>query len=241
MRIDPKSTVAGHSALGLRQMLRKLRQQANWTAAEFEAATGVKSGQGRSLIRRLRAEGLVEPAGSGVWTVTQAGRTFAAATAGKRVTRSTAERALKEFLERVARVNADPYFLGKVVRVVLYGSLLHQETDRPSDVDLAVEIAPKETDFERLTAQNYERVEHLRARGRRFRSVVEITGWWHWEVFGFLKGRSRVISLADYKVEKALVLAVPHRLLLGDDEPAPKAMAPEQPRRRPRRPRDCPF
>jgi hypothetical protein len=58
-------------------MLRKLRQEVNWTAAGFEA----KSGHGGSLIRRLLAEGLVESAGSGVWTVTQAGRTFAAAAA----------------------------------------------------------------------------------------------------------------------------------------------------------------
>ena len=39
--------------------------------------------------------------------------------------------------------------------------------------------------------------------------------------FRFLKGRSRAISLADYNVEKRLVRAVAHRMLLGDDEPAP--------------------
>jgi hypothetical protein len=37
----------------------------------------------------------------------------------------------------------------------------------------------------------------------------------------FLKGGSRAISLADYNVEKRLVLAVAHRMLLGDDEAAP--------------------
>ena len=45
----------------------------------------------------------------------------------------------------------------------------------------------------------------------------------------FLKGRSRVISLADYTMEKSLVLAVPHRMLLGEPEelepePPPKAL-----------------
>ena len=102
-------------------------------------------------------------------------------------------------------------------------------------------IAPKEKDFERQTTQNYERVEELRESGRRFRNVVEIAACWYWEVFRFLKGHSRVISLADYEVEKALVLAVPHRVLLGDDEAAPEAVDPQLEPKRRRRPRDCPF
>jgi hypothetical protein len=48
--------------------------------------------------------------------------------------------------------------------------------------------------------------------------------------------------MADYKAEKALVLAVPHRVLLGEqellpDDPKPKS----RPIARSRRPRDCPF
>ena len=41
---------------------------------------------------------------------------------------------------------------------------------------------------------------------------------WHGEVFRFLKGHSRVIALAGYNAEKTFVLAVPHRVLLGDAE-----------------------
>jgi hypothetical protein len=40
-----------------------------------------------------------------MWTMTQAGVTFSAATAAKPVARGTAERALPEFLERVTEVN----------------------------------------------------------------------------------------------------------------------------------------
>jgi len=40
------------------------------------------------------------------------------------------------------------------------------------------------------------------------------------ETFRFLKGRSRVIFLADYNVEKGSVLAVPHRMLLGARGPS---------------------
>ena len=43
------------------------------------------------------------------------------------------------------------------------------------------------------------------------------------ETFRFLNGRSRVISLGDYNVEKRLVLAVPHQMRLGE----PEELAPE--------------
>ena len=177
--------------------------------------------------------------------MSQAGCAFGAATAAKRLTRATADRALAEFMERVALVNECSYFLGKVARLVLFGSMLDPGTDRPSDVDLAIEIVPKETDYGRLQEQNNERAEVLAATGHRFRNVIEVADCWRQEVFRFLKGGSRAISLADYRVEKALVLAVPHRMLLGDDEPAP-APEPEVPEpppklRRPRRRDDCPF
>jgi hypothetical protein len=49
--------------------------------------------------------------------------------------------------------------------------------------------------------------------------------------------------LADYSAEKSLIMNVPHRMLLGDEEHVP-AEPPLEPRPRPklsRRSRDCPF
>jgi hypothetical protein len=143
----------------------------------------------------------------------------------------------------VEQANNDPYFLGKVTRVVLFGSMLKPEIERLSDVDLAVELASKEEDFDRQRVRNYERVEQLAMQGHRFRNFLEQEGCWYWEVFGFLKRPSRVIALADYSVEKTFVLAVPHRFLLGQPErtavqPVPgtlKSGAQKRP------PRDCPF
>jgi predicted nucleotidyltransferase len=124
-------------------------------------------------MKALLAEGLIERAGRERWEVTQAGRTLAAATAAKPVTRATAEDALQQFLDRVERVNKDPYFLGRVTKVVLFGSTLKAEIDRLSDVDLAVEVASKETDFDRARVKNYERVEELAIQGHHFRNFVE--------------------------------------------------------------------
>jgi predicted nucleotidyltransferase len=243
MRIDAKETIGQYPALLVRKALRHLRDGAQWGLAGMEAAAGLPSGEGRAMVQALRSAGLIEPAGRAAWKITQAGMTFSSATAAKRITRATAEEALRQFLARVEQVNSDPYFLGKVTRVVLFGSMLRTEIERLSDVDVAVEVAPKEGDFDRARAMNLERVERLATEGRRFRNFLEQEFCWYLEVFGFLKGRSRVIALADYAVEKALVLTVPHRVLLGETElTAPAAGPPApQPAVRNRRPRDCPF
>ena len=240
MRIDPKGTVRGYPTLLIRQTLRRLRGDCEWGVEALENAAKLPPGAGRAFAKALKAEGLIEVSRYGGWTVTQAGETLAVATAARPVSRQTAERALVQFLERVARVNDDPYFLARVVRVALYGSMLKPEVERLSDVDLAVQLVAKEPDFERLREANAERVEQRAILGHRFSNSLEEQFCWFLETFRFLKGRSRVISLADYTVEKRLVLTVPHRMLIGEPdelEPAPKAL----PTPRKRRPRDCPF
>jgi predicted nucleotidyltransferase len=243
MHIDAKGTIGRYSALLVRTTLRNLRDRLQWGLPELEASAGVTPGDGRALIKALKSEGLIETAGRGAWKITQAGQTLSSATAAKQITRATAEKALLQFLGRVEQVNNDGYFLGKVTRVILFGSMLKPETERLSDVDLAVEITSKETDFDRARAKNFERVEHLSAQGHRFRNFLEQEGCWYREVFGFFKGRSRVISLAEYAVEKTFVLAVPHRFLIGLPEEIARQSAPSQPARvgRKRRPHGCPF
>ncbi len=242
MRIDPKGTVAGWPALLVRRTLRQLRARLQWGLSEMESTAPVEAGEGRALIRALLAEGLIEAVGRDAWRVTQAGQTLSSATAAKRVTRAKAQKALQEFIGRVEQVNNDPYFLGKVTRVVLFGSMLKPEVERLSDVDLAVEVASKEADFDLARVKNYERVEKLTTQGHRFRNFLEREGCWYWEVFGFLKGQSRVIALADYVVEKSFVLTVPHRFLIGQPEQIAKsAPSTPKPTARQRRPRGCPF
>jgi predicted nucleotidyltransferase len=53
----------------------------------------------------------------------------------------------------VELVNNDPYFLAKVTRVVLFGSLLKPEVERLSDIDLAVEVAAKGGGFRSRACQ----------------------------------------------------------------------------------------
>jgi predicted nucleotidyltransferase len=148
MRIDPKSMIGGWPALIVRKTLRHLRVWDQWGVETLESIAALAPGTGSDLVKALLVEGLIESCARGAWSVTQAGCAFSVATAAQLVTRVTAERALAQFLDRVEQVNRDPYFLGKVVRVVLFGSMLKPEVMRLSDVDLAVELATKESDSE---------------------------------------------------------------------------------------------
>ena len=147
------------------------------------SAPGLTPGQGGALVRTLRTEGLIEGAGRGIWTITQAGQTFSSATAAKPVTRATAERALSRFLERVTQVNQNPCFLAKATSVVLFGSMLKPEVEQLSDLDLAVELTRKEPDIKRAQEQNQQRAEELANMGRSFRNVLEWEFCWYWEAF----------------------------------------------------------
>ena len=243
MRIDPKGTIAGKPALLVRDCLWTLARPHIVGSGDARKAAAVAAGnrQGagpRTLCRRAGQERQARLVGN------HRGRAaLVVRYCGEARYAATAEKALREFLTRVERVNRDGQFLGRVNRVVLFGSMLREEIDRVSDVDLAVEVLPKITDQEELAAKNRRRVERLLSAGHRFRNILDMHFYWYREVFRFLKSGSRVISLADYAAEKSLIMNVPHRMLLGDEEVVPAQPGPEPPPRvkRTRRQRDDPF
>src|SRR5450755_2624477 len=116
MRINPNGLIGGCPALVVRKALCHLRVWDQWGVADLEAVAALAPGTGDALVKALRTEGLIEASARGAWSVTQAGRTFSVASAAR------------------PEVNRDPYFLGKVIRVVLFGSMLKPEVMRLSDL-----------------------------------------------------------------------------------------------------------
>ena len=245
MRIDPKGTMHGYPLLYVRKLVRVLNNYLSWNLKTVQAVLSVGPTKARKIVEALDAAGLSKPCRGKTfkaWTTTQAAQTLASATAAKSITRQTAERVLAGFLARVDRVNSDDRFLAKVTRVIVFGSYLRAGVDRLSDVDIAVELAPKErrrNDFREL---NYRRVAQAESKGHRFSGILDRELWWRSETFRFLKGRSRSISLVDYKREKEFVDKVPRRTLLCSAEAQrepPKKLLKHV--RLPRRPKGCPF
>jgi predicted nucleotidyltransferase len=210
-----------------------------------QAVFSVELRKADDLVRALEASGLAKirrGKGPKAWTTTHLAQSFASASAAKPITRTTAETALSRLLERIDRLNHDNHFLARITRVVVFGSYLRADVDRLGDVDVAVEVAPKESDRQRLRELNYRRVAESERKGRRFSGMLD-REWWQLETFQFLKDRSRSIGLHDYRSEKPFVDEVPHKILMSTDSENEQRLAqqPPKPVRRTRRPKGCPF
>jgi len=245
VRIDPKAVIGGYPALTIRKLVRKLNNLQYWNAETVQAILRNERSEAEAIVRVLVEAGLARAApirGMDTCATTQFAQSFGSATAAKPITRQTADHALSQLLERVNQVNRDECFLAKVTKVVVLGSYLRAEVDRLSDLDIAVELQPKEANWDRLGELTRNRVEQLQAAGRRF-NWIEAEYWWHLEAFQFLKSRSRAISLIDYKAEREFVDRVPHQVLLsvGTGVAEPPTDKSKGSGRRRRRPHDCPF
>jgi predicted nucleotidyltransferase len=204
VRIDSNGVVGGYPALTIRKLVRRLNNLLYWNAGTVQSILRTERTDAEGIVTALVEAGLaVAQTGQGIdgCTTTPLAQSFGSATAAKPITRQTADRVLCQLLERVNQVNRDACFLAKVTKVVVLGSYLRAEVNRLSDLDIAVELQPKEVDWDRLRELTQQRVEQLRMAGRRFSNWLEIEYWWHLEAFRFLKGRSRAISLIDYKAE----------------------------------------
>lgn len=149
MRIDPKASIRGVPVLELRKLLRALNSRLSWDLGTIKTVLSATPRKAEHMLSALEAADLARPRrgkGSKTWTTTARAQAFASATAARAITRQTAKRALAEFLGRVGRVNSDKRFLAKVTRVILFGSYLRGDVDRLSDVDIAIQLEPKEKD-----------------------------------------------------------------------------------------------
>lgn len=119
MRISSKDTIAGHPILVIRDLLRAASGRFPWTAALIEDRCNVTPREAWCIAKDLEAQGYLRrddsgPEGPVGWRVTTKGRALAMASARRPVHRKTAERVLRAFLERVAKLREDERFLYKV-------------------------------------------------------------------------------------------------------------------------------
>jgi predicted nucleotidyltransferase len=198
MRINASDTICGISIMSVRNFLRSSSQPQKWRAEYLSSLLKLEEIQTVELLMELEEKGYIEKDelyyGEQYWRNTINGNALGNASAAKPYKRKTAEKALTKFMERVQKVNSDPYYLYKVTRVVLFGSYL-SDVPEVSDVDIALEIAPKEEDLEVRGLQLEKRREEAEISGKQFNNIVEWAGVAELEVWSFLKSRSRIISM----------------------------------------------
>ena len=217
MRITKEEVVAGHSALRVRGFLRRF-ERGFFMLSAAESFMQLKSRRAAEFINDMVALELIEPTmpfgNKAAFQVATRGHAFANATAAKPISRGTAERVLREFMDRVNAVNASKEYAFKVKSAVLFGSMLSC-VDRLGDVDVAIDLRPRISDSAKFRQQCDRRRHLAEEQGRAFSTVIEWATWPQKEVVLQLKARSRSLSLHEFDQLMGME-NLRYRILVGD-------------------------
>jgi predicted nucleotidyltransferase len=184
----------------------------SWRVDLVTATLGIQVDEASKLMETLLEEGFVAldaPGDDSCYELTIKGRGLAMARA-KLIRRTTAERLVSEFLQRVEEVNDDPNLLYWVDEVVVFGSFL-TESETLGDVDLAVMYTRRTDDPKDFGEREKARVREARAAGRHFPSFFDKLIWPLREIELRLRKRSGSLSLHDLGRERTFIEALPHR------------------------------
>lgn len=195
MRITSKGIIAGMPALQARHYLKKMGTSGRaewWLARNAKVAPKEAYKHLRALAKHGLSE-VVEENGVRYWTATMEGRRVALASAALPLSRDTAKKKLREFLDRVRTVEKNDEFVYRVKRAIVFGSYL-SDAQKLSDIDIAVELVPRYSGDE-FRLRHSRSIKAAEKRGRAFRDWFEGLCWPQNEVFLFLKSRSRSLSL----------------------------------------------
>jgi hypothetical protein len=213
MTIDKNEIIAGLPILEVRKLLRVSRGgYINQNHVSY--ILKVTPERGQEIVLALERGGFLEPSKlcAGTWGHTIKGNALANASAARPIKRATAERRLHEFLERVQAVNAtSSRYLYRVERVALFGSLLG-DGEYVGDVDLAVLLRPTIPDRKKFFPHLQRRGEEGLLAGKTSSDPMDKFTWSETEVWIFLKGSCRALSLCEFSKEWLRWIA-PYRII----------------------------
>jgi predicted nucleotidyltransferase len=199
MRIKPDECVLGFSARQMRELLRQSNLRLSFR--DVTRVLGLKGKKALQFLETLEKQGYIEkntdiPDSETHWKHTIRGGALCNALFSAPVSRRNAEKKLAEFMERVHRVNKNKRFLYKVQKVLVFGSFL-TESPTVGDLDIAIDLQPKEPDSKKHTKLIRARADEALQNGRHFRNYVESLQYAYQEVRSVLKARSRILQLTD--------------------------------------------
>ncbi len=216
MRIKTNDIIAGLPALTIRKFLQNNQIHDSIPLEAIEKELEVSPTAAQQIFQDLCELGYIIPTnetGQEVrWHVTTKGNGLAGASARKPITRKTAERIVKQFLERVEHINQSSEYAYRVRQVIIFGSYVSDSPDL-GDVDFAITLEPKYSDQDKQRAIENERREKASEAGKNFKDFFEQLIWPQEEVRRILKNRSPSISLHDPQYEKDILENTPTILL----------------------------
>lgn len=203
MRIHATDTLFGLPALELRHLLRRVDSWDGFDLEHVREVHPMSRKAAHQLIASLHDAGYIERTESRrpkevLWHLTIQGRAFSIAKASKPIKRATADRLVRELLDRIDAVNADEGLESRVVESVVFGSYLGSEP-LLNDVDVGIRLESRLPPDADPVAHRKARVALAEANGRIFRWWGEELLWPDKEIWLRLKSRSRGLSLHDMR------------------------------------------
>ncbi len=209
MRIAPKEKIAGHSALAIRALLASSRDPLDVGFAARRL--GCRRSEAATTLAVLVSLGYLETVGDDCYRNTVRGNAFAGARANAPLRRTTAERLVNDVIARACEIERDHRFVYVVKRLAVFGSYLEPARDRLGDVDLLLEVEPRDADPERRRLAFEEHMRGAVARGKRFGSFLDELAWPETEVKQYLRGRSKHVLF--HSPSDAVAAAAEQRVL----------------------------
>ena len=217
MRINPKGTLFGQPALKIRNALKGLGDGA-WKPIRWDKhLPDTGKHQRRKIERRMLRAGFIEQGPDPIrcdypnhYTLTSRGLRLANASA-RSYKRTTAERALKQIVDRARAINAGDYAYS-VECLVVFGSYL-SGAPRVGDLDLAMSLVRRpHQDWNQFAAR-------FRRRAPPGACWLTRLCWPEEEVVRFLKGRSQIVSLMYIGGQEEAITSGPYEVVFGKWEP----------------------
>jgi DNA-binding Lrp family transcriptional regulator len=213
MRIRPDDLVVGFPAKQVRKLLRQ--SDLFLSVDDVTKVLGLSGKSALQLLKTLEQQGFIKkntsaPDPNKNWKHTIKGGALSNALFSAPVSRQSAERKLNEFMDRVRDVNEMDRFLYRVRKVVLFGSFL-TESPAIGDLDIAIELVPKESDARKHSESILARADAVDLSGKRFQNFVQRLDFAAREVRSYLKGRSRIIQLTD--CDDGILETAKHRII----------------------------
>lgn len=194
----------------VRGFLRQSAEMPEWTAEDAAKALGIKPGDAKAVLAEMQMAGYIETAGRTKYRNTAEGNAVAQVSKAKPIKAETAAAAVSDLLARIKTVNLEKEYLYAVEHAVLFGPYFEGVTPI-KDVDIAVELAPKEQNESKLETLVKQQAEEAETAGKKFKSFSDRRAWGRNKVLAFLKGKSRSLALYELNDE---ILARPNKILM---------------------------
>ncbi len=200
MILRPGQIIAGRPATDIRKFLREMLHL-RVACGYVRDVLGCSTDEAQGLLSALQRDGYLVRAGQcegqELYETTLKGDGLGSAKL-RPISRATAEKTMKGFIERVHAVNADPDYLETITGVIVFGSFISPRQEL-GDVDVGIQLRRKPIDDDLFMQLAEARRKLAQERGRRFRNISEWPTWPVQEIWVFLKSRARQLSIHDFR------------------------------------------